>query len=192
MILTLSGGIMARKLNILNKWPTTGTVAACIVVITCYAGNNSKFSGYLPHTGTSAVRIQDEIRTQDNFFELPPLSSEITKAELASVESSIGFSTGRTNASPSPIKREFTSSSELIKQTNTVGQIVVTPFLPTGPSRPLEEGFEPFISVTSKDILSSPARSDKISLDELATYFSPSGNRNSSTVTNSLTGRKTP
>ena len=186
MILTLSGGIMARKLNILNKWPTTGMVAACIVVITCYAGNNSKFSGYLPHTGTSAVRIQD------NFFELPPLSSEITKAELASEESSNGFSAGRTNAFPSPIKKEFTSSSELIKQTNTVGQIVVIPFLPTGPSRPLEEGFEPFISVTSKDILSSPARSNKVSLDELATYFSSSGNRNSSNVTNSATGRKTP
>ena len=183
---------MARKLNILNKWPTTGTVAACIVVITCYAGNNSKFSGYLPHTGTSAVRIQDEIRTQDNFFELPPLSSEITKAKLASEESSNGFSTGRTNAFPSPIKKEFTSSSELIAQTNTVGQTVVIPFLATGPSRPLEEGFEPFISVTSKDILSSPARYEKVSLDDLLPYFSSSGNRNSSNVTNSATGSKTP
>ncbi len=183
---------MARKLNILNKWPTTGTVAACIVVITCYAGNNSKFSGYLPYTGTSAVRIQNEIRTQDNFFELPPLSSEIMKAELASEESSIGFSTGRTNASPSPIKKEFTSSSDLITQTNTVGQTVFIPFLPTGPSRPVEEGFEPFISITSKDILSPPARSEKVSLDDLATYFSSSGNRNPSTVTNSLTRRKTP
>ena len=183
---------MARKLNILNKWPTTGTVAACIVVITCYAGNKPKFSGYLPHTGTSAVRIQDEIRIQDNFFELPPLSSEITNAELASEESSIGFSTGRTNAFPSPIKREFTSSSDLIKQTNTVGQTVVIPFLATGPSSPLEEGFEPFISVTSKDILSSPARYEKVSLDDLLPYFSSSGNRNSSNVTNSATGLKSP
>ena len=80
MILTLSGkkGIMARKLNILNKWPTTGTVAACIVVITCYAGNNSKFSGYLPHTGTSAVR-DPAGSSRGNFLSLPPLSSEITQ-----------------------------------------------------------------------------------------------------------------
>ena len=85
-----------------------------------------------------------------------------------------------------------TSSSELIRQTNTVGQTVVIPFLPTGPSRLLEEGFEPFISVTSKDILSSPARSEKVSLDDLATYFSSSGNPNSSILTNSLTVRETP
>ena len=91
MILTLSGGIMARKLNILNKWPTTGTVAACIVVITCYAGNNSKFSGYLPHTGTSAVRIQEESSSGNDFFELPPLSSEITKADLASASPQLIF-----------------------------------------------------------------------------------------------------
>jgi len=175
---------MARKLNILNKWPTTGTVAACIVVITCYAGNKPKFSGYLPYTGTSAVRIQDEIRIQDNFFELPPLSSEITKSDLASSESAEGSPSEKTNSIPPFIKRDFSISSELTTQTNTGANTVV---LSNVSPRPVPEGFGEFINPTPKD-----GQSKQATLADLLLYFSPSGNGDSSTGTNSVSGRKTP
>ena len=184
MILTLSGGIMARKLNILNKWPTTGTVAACIVVITCYAGNNSKFSGYLPHTGTSAGRIKEESSDSNDFFALPPLSSKITKSDLASSESAERSTTEKTNSIPPFIKRDFRVSSELTTQTNTGIPTVV---LSNVSSRPVPEGFGEFINPILKD-----GQSKQATLADLLLYFSSSGNGDSSTGTNSVTGRKTP
>ena len=175
---------MARMLNIANKRLTTGVVSACIVVFTCSAGNKPKFSGYLPYTGTSAIRVKEESGNLNNFFALPPLSSEITKSDLASSESAEVSPKEKTNSIPPFIKRDFSISSKLTTQTNTGTHTVVLSNV--SPSS-VPEGFGEFINPTLKD-----GQSKQTTLADLLLYFSSSGNGDSSTATNSVTGRKTP